>query len=77
METDSLQHREVLYSTIEDAFGKVVYTYTTQVIHAGRLKRRNDFFKWLQIIASAVFWAPLRLINYCGCGLVVFALQLC
>ena len=54
METDSLQHREVLYSTIEDAFGKVVYTYTTQVIHAGRLKRRNDFFKWLQIIASAV-----------------------
>ena len=54
METASLQHRENLYSTLEDAFGKVVYTYTTQVIHAGRLKKRNNFLKWLQIIASAV-----------------------
>ena len=33
---------------------RIVYTYTTQVIHAGRLKRRNAILKWLQIILSAV-----------------------
>lgn len=54
MAIDSLRHRDTLYSTIEDAFGKVVYTYTTQVIHAGRLKKRNTILKWMQIIVSAI-----------------------
>lgn len=54
METNSQQHRDVLYSLLEEAFGKVVYTYTTQVIHAGRLKKRNSILKWLQIILSAI-----------------------
>ncbi len=54
METNSPQHKEILYSMIEDAYGKVVYTYTTQVIHAGRLKKRNSILKWLQIILSAI-----------------------
>ena len=38
METSSQLHKDALYSTLEDAYGKVVYTYTTQIIHAGRLK---------------------------------------
>lgn len=54
METNSQQHKDALYSMLEEAYGKVVYTYTAQVIHAGRLKRRNSFLKWLQIILSAV-----------------------
>lgn len=54
METNSQAHRDALYSTLEEAFGKVVYTYTTQVIHAGRLKGRNSVLKWLQIILSAI-----------------------
>ena len=54
METNSQQHRDALYSMLEEAFGKVVYTYTTQVIHAGRLKKRNSVLKWLQIILSAI-----------------------
>lgn len=54
MEANSQQHKAALYSTLEEAYGKVVYTYTTQVIHAGRLKKRNVVLKWLQIILSAV-----------------------
>lgn len=54
MEINSQQHRDALYSLLEEGYGKVVYTYTTQVIHAGRLKRRNAILKWLQIILSAV-----------------------
>lgn len=54
MEANSQQHKDTLYSTLEEAYGKVVYTYTTQVIHAGRMKKRNSFLKWLQIILSAV-----------------------
>ena len=54
METNFQQHKDTLYSTLEDAYGKVVYTYTTQIIHAGRLKKRNTILKWLQIILSAV-----------------------
>lgn len=54
MEANSQQHKDLLYSTIEDAYGKVVYTYTTQIIHAARLKQRNSALKWLQIILSAI-----------------------
>ena len=54
MEVNSQPHKDSLYSALEEAYGKVVYTYTTQVIHAGRLKRRNSILKWLQIILSAV-----------------------
>ena len=54
MEQNSQQHKDVLYSALEEAYGKVVYTYTTQVIHASRLKWRNSALKWLQIILSAV-----------------------
>lgn len=53
MEVNS-QHCEALYNQIEEAYGKLVYTYTTQVIHAGRLHGRNTILKWVQIILSAV-----------------------
>lgn len=54
METNSLQSDIALYSQIEEAYGKVVYTYTTQVIHAGRLHKRNTALKWGQLILSAI-----------------------
>ena len=54
METNSQQRNDTLYNIIEDAYGKVVCTYTTQIIHAGRLKRRNTILKWIQIILSTL-----------------------
>lgn len=81
MEANSQQHKDVLYSTLEEAYGKVVYTYTTQVIHAGRLKRRNTVLKWVQIILSAVstggFWRQLSPIKRLCFGSAVFALRHC
>lgn len=54
METNSLQSDTALYAQIEEAYGKVMYTYTTQVIHAGRLHKRNTTLKWGQLILSAI-----------------------
>jgi hypothetical protein len=54
MEASSQQRKDALYNMIEEAYGKVVYTYTTQIIHASRLKLRNTFLKWMQTILSAV-----------------------
>ena len=54
METNSQHYDNVLYNQIEEAYGKVVYTYTTQVIHAGRLHKRNTTLKWCQLALSAV-----------------------
>lgn len=54
MEPDFQSYRQKLYSQVEEAYGKVVYTYTTQIIHAGRLKKRNRNFKWAEIILSAI-----------------------
>lgn len=54
MEQNSRSYEDKLYNQIEDAFGKLVYTYTTQIIHAGRLNKRNQWIKWAQIILSAV-----------------------
>ena len=54
METNSQHYDNVLYNQIEEAYGKVAYTYTTQVIHAGRLHKRNTTLKWCQLALSAV-----------------------
>ena len=54
MEANSQPYIDALYNQIEEAYGKVVYTYTTQVIHAGRLHKRNTAFKWCQLALSAV-----------------------
>ena len=54
MDTNSLCSDFTLYNQIEEAYGKVVYTYTTQVIHAGRLHRKYKALKWGQLILSAI-----------------------
>lgn len=54
METNSQHYDKILYSQLEEAYGKVVYSYTTQVIHAGRLQKRNTTLKWCQLVLSGV-----------------------
>lgn len=54
MEANSLYYDCTLYNQIEEAYAKVVYTYTTQVIHAERLYKRYKALKWGQLILSAV-----------------------
>ena len=54
METNSQPCDAALYNQIEEVYGKVVYTYTTQVIHAGRLHKRYKALKWGQLFLSAV-----------------------
>lgn len=54
METNSHHCDNTLRNQIEDAYGKVVYSYTTQVIHAGRLHKRYTTLKWIQFALSAV-----------------------
>ena len=54
MDTNSLNSDFTLYNQIEEAYGKVVYSYTTQVIHAGRLHKKYTALKWFQLILSAV-----------------------
>lgn len=48
------KHSERLYQQIQEEYGKLVYTYTCHLKMAQILKRRNSFFKWLQIILSAL-----------------------
>ena len=54
MAANSPQSDIALYSQIEEAYGKIVYTYTTQIIHAERLHKRNTILKWVQLVLSAV-----------------------
>lgn len=54
METNSLSERNAVYSHIEEAYCKVVYTYTTHIVQAAKIHRRNNFLKWAQIILSAI-----------------------
>lgn len=54
METSSRYYEENLYNQIEEAFGKVVYTYTTHIIQAGRIQEQNRTLKWVQVIVSAI-----------------------
>lgn len=54
METSSRYYEENLYNQIEEAFGKVVYTYTTHIIQAGRIQEQNRTLKWVQVIISAI-----------------------
>lgn len=54
MDTNSPHNDSTLYNQIEEAYGKVVYTYTTQVIHASRLQKKYRALKCMQLILSAV-----------------------
>lgn len=53
MVANSQQYKEV-YNQIEEAYGKIVYTYTTHIIQASRIKKKNTFLKWSEIILSAI-----------------------
>lgn len=44
MVANSQQYKEV-YNQIEEAYGKIVYTYTTHIIQASRIKKKNAFLK--------------------------------
>lgn len=54
METDSRCCESKLYNQIEECYGRVVYSYTTQVIHAGRLHKKYIILKWGQLILSVL-----------------------
>lgn len=54
MEANSRFRDSALRNQIEEAYGKVVYSYTTQIIHAGRLHKRYTVLKWAQFALSAV-----------------------
>lgn len=54
METNSQTYKSNLYDQIEEAYGKVVYSYTTQITHAAKIYKRNKALKWAQIILSAI-----------------------
>lgn len=54
MEQSSQSYEQKLYDQIEDAYGKLLYTYTTHIIQASRVKKRSQQFKWAQIILSAI-----------------------
>ena len=53
MVANSQQYKEV-YNQIEEVYGKIVYTYTTHIIQASRIKKKNAFLKWSEIILSAI-----------------------
>lgn len=56
-----------LYNQIEEIYGKVVYSYTTQIVHATRLYDRFNILKWGQLILSGLsttgFVGTLELIS--------------
>ena len=54
MESNSQLFEKAIYNQIEEAYAKVMYTYTTQIIHAGRLKKRSNVLKWILLILSAL-----------------------
>lgn len=54
MVQDSQNHKEKMYSQIQEQYGKLVYTYTCQWKTADHLKNTAIKFKWVQIILSAI-----------------------
>lgn len=54
MEKDSLKHKDGIKSQLEDAYGKMVYSYTTHNKEVHLLKRKINLFKILNIVLSAV-----------------------
>lgn len=54
MERDSQQYKEALYEQIQEQYGKLVYTYTCHLKKAAMLKKESGWFKWAQIVLSAI-----------------------
>lgn len=67
MEQDSPIYRDKLYDQIEDAYAKVVYTYTVQHKQAEIISKRNSFLKILQIVLSAITSCGLFAVLLSGC----------
>lgn len=53
MEANS-QHREALVTQLREAYGRLVYTYTTHLKMMNRLVDKNRQIKYAQIILSAI-----------------------
>lgn len=53
MEKNSQIH-DSIYSQIEEEYGKATYAYEAQIIHAGRLQKRDHCIKIMQIVFSAI-----------------------
>lgn len=47
-------HKEALMIQIKEAYGKVVYTYTTHLKMMNYLTKKNRIIKYIQIILSAI-----------------------
>lgn len=54
MEASSLNYRENLRNQIEEAYCKVVYTYTAHINQAKRIQTVQRRLKWIEIICSAL-----------------------
>lgn len=54
MAQGSLNHKDKMYSQIQEQYGKLVYTYTCQWKTADHLQKTSKIFKWVQIILSAI-----------------------
>ena len=54
MEANSQNHKDQMLVQIKEQYGKLVYSYTCHWATANHLKTRSAFFRWLQIILSAV-----------------------
>ena len=54
MEANSHTYRDALYSQIEEAYGKVLYSYTSQIVEASRIAKKNLRLKWIQFVLSAL-----------------------
>lgn len=48
------QHKQNLEVQIKEAYGKLVYTYTTHNKEVDRIKKKNTIIKYIQIILSAI-----------------------
>ena len=53
MEANS-QHKEALRTQIREAYGRIVYTYTTHLKRMNRLDKNNRYIKYAQIFLSAI-----------------------
>ena len=48
------QHKEALRTQIREAYGRIVYTYTTHLKRMNRLDKNNRYIKYAQILLSAI-----------------------
>lgn len=54
MAQNSLCDKTAILSTLKEQYGKVLYTYTTHLKEARLLATRDSWFRWVDIILSAI-----------------------